>query len=205
MRKLSIALSVIFNPLLIATYLYWILTLVYPEIFWPYNQKQYFWLYGILAIGTLVMPCISMLFLKVAGYVSSFEIPNRKERAIPFFFITFWHFVSSYLFITKLSLGWHMAIIMCGTTILIAILTLITFWYKISIHSAGIWGAAGYLAAIIVKGHQADVLLPLIITFLIAGAVGSARMYLNLHTLNQVIFGAITGFFVSFFSLYLFW
>ncbi len=98
-----------------------------------------------------------------------------------------------------------MAIIMCGTTLLIAILTLITFWYKISIHSAGIWGAAGYLAAIVVKGHQSDVLLPLILTFLVAGAVGSARMYLNLHTLKQVIFGAITGFAVSFLSLYIFW
>ena len=98
-----------------------------------------------------------------------------------------------------------MAIIMVATTLLIALLTLITFWYKISIHSAGIWGAAGYLTAILVKGHQAEVLLPLSIAFLIAGAVGSARMYLNLHTLKQVVWGGIIGFFVSFLSLYIFW
>ena len=98
-----------------------------------------------------------------------------------------------------------MAVIMCATTLLIAILTLITFWYKISIHSASIWGAAGYLAAILVRGHQPDVLLPLTITFLVAGAVGSARMYLNLHTLNLVVFGALTGFVISFLSLYIFW
>lgn len=205
MKKLSIALSVIFNPLLIATYLYWTLTLIYPEVFWPYNSKQYFWLWSILAIGTLVMPAISMLFLKITGYVSSFEIPDRRERSIPFFFITFWHFISSYLLITKLSLGWHMAIIMVATTLLIALLTLITFWYKISIHSAGVWGAAGYLTAILVKGHQAEVLLPLSLAFLIAGAVGSARMYLNLHTLKQVIWGGVMGFLVSFLSLYIFW
>jgi len=204
-KHLSQALSVIFNPLLIATYLFWTLSLVYPEILWPYNKNQYIWLWSIFAIGTLIMPAISITFLKFTGFVTGFELANRKERMLPFFFITFWYFISAFLLISKLSLSWHMAIVMCGTTLLIAILTIITRWYKISIHSAGIWGAAGFLTVIAVKGHQIDATLPLIITFLAAGAVGSARLYLNAHTLNQVILGAITGFFVSFISLYLFW
>ncbi|MGB3467758.1 MAG: hypothetical protein WBA74_20900 [Cyclobacteriaceae bacterium] len=205
MRQFSLVLSVVFNPLLIGTYLFWTFTFVYPEIFWPYSQKQHLWLFGIFAIGTLIMPAVSLVFLRTTGYISGFEIEDRKQRPIPFFFITFWHVVVSYLFIAKLSLGWHMTIIMFTTTFLIALLTLITFRFKISIHSAGIWGAAGYLSAIIVRGHQREVLLPLIIVFLIAGAVGTARLYLNRHTLKEVAYGALLGFAISFLSLYVYW
>lgn len=205
MKQFSRVLSVLFNPLLIGSYLFWTFTIVYPEIFWPYSQRQHVWLFGIFAIGTLIMPMISLIFLRTTGYISGFEIEDREERPIPFFFITFWHMVSTYLFISKLSLGWHMIIVMSATTLLIALLTLITFKFKISIHSAGIWGAAGYLSAIIVRSHQNEVLLPLILTIVIAGAVGSARLYLNKHTLKEVALGALAGFSISFLSLFFYW
>ena len=205
MKNLSTALSVLFNPLLVTSYLFWILSAVYPEILWPYTSRQYLFLWAILAIGTLLMPAVSILFLKFSGHLSDFEMRVRQERSIPFFFIVFWYGVSTFLLISWLDVSWHLSFVLVGTTLLIAIPTIITVWYKISIHTAGIWGAVGFLTAILVKGHQSDVLWPLSFAFLAAGAVSSARLYLNLHTFNQVIYGAAVGFVISFCCLFILW
>ena len=205
MKNFSIALSLLFNPLVITSYLYWVLAMVYPEILWPYNSRQYLYLWCILSIGTLVMPTLSVIFLKFSRYVSDYDLTNRKERLLPSLFIVFWYGISSFLLISRLTVSWHLSIVLVATTLLIAVLTLISTWYKISIHSAGIWGAAGFMTAVMVRGHNAEVLFPLCLTFLIAGAVSSARLYLNLHTPNQVVFGAIVGFAISFGCLFVLW
>ena len=205
MKKLSSVLSVVFNPLLVTSYLYWTLATIYPEILWPYTERQHFFVWTIIAIGSLLMPAVSILFLKFSGYLTDFELRVRQERTMPFFFIVFWYGISAFLLISKLSVGWHLSIVMVSTTLLIAILTVITTWYKISVHSAGIWGAAGFLTVILVRGHQSDALIPLCITFLLAGAVSSARLYLNLHTFNEVILGALLGFGICFSCLFVLW
>jgi len=207
-KSISYTLSIVFSPLLIVTQLFWILLFVYPEIFslaYVNNEKWILLHAGMLAFGTFLMPALSILALRILGFVSNYDLKQRKERMVPFYFITFWYCFSTYLFATKLQVGWHFLSILAITTMLIAILTLITCWYKISIHSASISGAAGFICAICLMSDQANTIWPLAITILAAGAIGSARLYLNIHTFKQVIHGSLLGFAICFFGLILLW
>ena len=139
MKYLSYTLSAVFSPLLIVTQLFWLLLFVYPDIFslaYINNQDWIFIHSSLLVFGTFVMPALSILALRMLGYVSHYDLKQRSERMIPFYFITFWYCFSTYMFATKLEIGWHFLVILAVTTALIALLTLITYWYKISIHSA---------------------------------------------------------------------
>jgi hypothetical protein len=81
-----------------------------------------------------------------------------------------------------------------GTAFLSLIVTLVNFWWKISIHSVGAGALIGLVMALSLK-----MLTPLewhlILTLIIAGLVLSSRLKLNHHSPLQVWAGLFTGFF----------
>ena len=68
----------------------------------------------------------------------------------------------------------------------------INIWWKISTHAAGAGGIIGALVAysVIFMFNPVNWLCVLI---LLAGAVGSSRMWLRQHTLSQVVVGTLVG------------
>jgi hypothetical protein len=80
-----------------------------------------------------------------------------------------------------------------ATSVVSIILSMINFWWKISIHSA----AAGALTATVLmlsfKMHT-DLLWYLVAIILISGAVISSRLRLNSHEPSQAWAGYATGF-----------
>ncbi len=82
-------------------------------------------------------------------------------------------------------------------TLLVAISTLITFFYKISIHSLSMWGAVGIVLPLnkIVEG---SLLWPTAAIIAIAGLVMSSRLFLNAHTPREILLGAVVGFSIGF-------
>jgi len=83
--------------------------------------------------------------------------------------------------------------IMIIVAALVGIATVITFFYKISIHSLAWGGVVGILLSMnrMVEG---TLLIPTIVAIVLAGLVMSARLFLNAHTLREVLSGALTGF-----------
>ena len=86
----------------------------------------------------------------------------------------------------------------------VAILTVLNFFLKVSIHSAGMAGLVGFILAIGYKfpGHQ--LLFPIVFSILIAGLVMSARLFLNSHNPKEVLVGSVLGFSVCFLAVYVF-
>jgi membrane-associated phospholipid phosphatase len=70
----------------------------------------------------------------------------------------------------------------------------VTIFYKISVHSVGIWGLIGILFALNQVSETSLLFLPLIATIVIAGVVMSSRLKLNVHNLTEVVVGSIVGF-----------
>jgi hypothetical protein len=95
------------------------------------------------------------------------------------------------------------ALMMITTSVLIGLLTLITLKFKVSIHAAGICGAAGCLIAL-AHVYQAEALIyPATVAIVLSGLVMTARLYLNSHTLEEVSAGCLLGFSLCFGSVYL--
>jgi hypothetical protein len=84
-----------------------------------------------------------------------------------------------------------------GAAISVIISIIINRWWKISAHLAGIGG----VVALIYFLTGSQLMLPsfplflIVLWTLLAGALGSARIYMGRHTLGQVLAGFANGFF----------
>ena len=75
--------------------------------------------------------------------------------------------------------------------------TLITFFYKVSVHSIGICGLLGMLLPLNRTSEDHMLFYPTLGVLIVAGIVMSARLQLNGHTLREVLIGGVVGFSVS--------
>ena len=147
---------------------------------------------------------LSLWAFKFSASITSFEMLDRKERVLPFFFISIIYCLPTYLFYTKIKVNNTVLIIFATISILLLLLTIITIFWKISLHSTGISGMIGFIVAINIKYPDNDLIYPLIILILLAGAVMSSRLYLNCHRPEETFGGSIFGFLLSFGAVYFF-
>lgn len=100
-------------------------------------------------------------------------------------------------FIFGLSFGSLIAVIVC---------TILTFRWKVSLHATGM----GILTGFLYMYYSKMLLFPmwiLVLAFIASGVVMSARMYLKLHSISQLVIGFAIGFAglflgIKFFFLY---
>ncbi|HMN31534.1 MAG TPA: hypothetical protein PKE45_25515 [Caldilineaceae bacterium] len=135
----------------------------------------------LLAVG---VPCLYIFWLVVSGRLADFHLPIRQQRAGP-------------LLCTALltSMGWLvlwlgyaprlLQSVACVHAVQAWLFLLITFYWKISLHSAAAANLA--LLGLVLLGSLA---LPLITLVLL---VGWARVYLRRHTVAQTVAGVVLG------------
>jgi len=185
--------SVAFHPLLIATHLSLLILFLAPELLPTIQPQAYKHFLLLVFIITAVMPALSLFLLKSFKYISDLELKNRNERALPFAFILFYYGIASYLFMVKLEMGFLFNLVMISVTVLIFLLLLISTKFKISIHSAAAWSAAGYLTAIFIT-QNIDLHWAFYLTICLAGLTTASRLYLGYHSPKEAWLGAILGF-----------
>ncbi len=190
-------ISVVCHPLLMATYLSYVLFNQAPELFPRVIPQAVSQFVLVIFITTCVMPALSIFLLKTFSFISNLELTNRKERIKPFIFIAFYYAASSYLFLVKLEMGPVFMTVMIGVTVLIILLSIITAWFKISIHAAAIWSGVGFVSALIITmginlGWHFYALI------VAAGLTGTSRLHLGYHQPKEVWSGAMLGFWYSF-------
>lgn len=197
-------ISLIFHPLLLASYLMLVFYFYLPEIFNPVAVNSIPTLILATFITTFLIPVLSVAILKMTSRISSLELSTREERILPFISITMFYSAATYMFISKLMISPPLSIMMITSTALIFLLLLVTLKFKISIHSTAIWGICGLIAAISVKLSGLELIIPLIITVFSAGLVSSSRLHLNFHSPKEIWTGSFLGFFFCFTTLYIF-
>ncbi|MEO9851958.1 MAG: phosphatase PAP2 family protein [Reichenbachiella sp.] len=142
--------------------------------------------------------------LKFSGSISSFRLENREERVMPFSFVSIFYGLTTYLFVFKIQVNDIIALLLIATSILVILLTIITLWFKISIHAASISGVVGFFLFFGIKFPESQTLYPLLILLISAGFVMSARLQLNAHTPKEILVGMLTGLGICFATLYWF-
>lgn len=121
---------------------------------------------------------------------------NRQDRFFPFVLTTCIYGICTWLlfFDERLAytplLGWFLG----GVTLTLATVTGITFYWKVSAHSAGIMGIVGLWAGLAFHFPEAILLYLTLGTLVLGGILMTARLYLNAHTPQQITVGAWIGF-----------
>jgi membrane-associated phospholipid phosphatase len=203
-KNLALAISLVMHPLLVPSILFTLVFLLSPQVTAPLQESLRLPMLGLLVLTTFLIPLSCLLILYYIGSIPSLQMPDRKQRSMPFLFVSVFYAVTSYLFISKYPQLVHLNIILAGITFIIFLITAVTQYWKISAHSAAVSGAVGFLAAFVVLYRDPLLLYALAGMVVFAGAVMSARLYLNEHEPTEVWIGGLLGLFVSIASVFFF-
>ncbi|MES2379450.1 MAG: hypothetical protein V4538_00310 [Bacteroidota bacterium] len=183
--------SITFHPVFINTIGLLLLFILFPSLA-ALNTKGKNIIILLITAFTTIMPMLAVLTLKLTKQISSFELRDKNERKWPFAITALGYIVSFYMLqkvgVSTIILKYLLAC--SGTVVCIAIIN--NFW-KISVHMASIGSVLGLLVMVNIFTQQ-DLRIPILVTLLVAGAVGTARLFAMAHNTLQLLAGLTLGF-----------
>lgn len=190
-EKLAWLVSVIFHPLLMPLYgLVFLLTAPTLIRYLPVEIKELLLL--VILINNVLIPAGLLMFFRYRKLISSYSIDDRNERVMPLLTTAILYCTTSFI-IFRFQIPFFLKSFIFATSVVAIILSMINFWWKISIHSAG---AGALTATILILSFkmQADLLWYLAAIILASGVILASRLRLNAHEPAQVWAGFATGF-----------
>jgi len=200
-RKIAQILSVIFQPLLMPTVVITLILYIVPEAT-QLPQELKLSMLLLVVVSTLMVPMLSVIGLKYMDSIPSVHIAEKKDRYLPFSFVSLFYMVVTYFFYQKLNYDDLIVFSLVTMTGAIILLTLVTFFWKISAHLTGLSGVLAIIVVLNWKYPHAALLYPMIVTVLLCGIVASCRLYLNAHKPVELLGGFCLGFSICFLSFY---
>jgi hypothetical protein len=188
-------LSVVFHPLFIPTYFFTFIALTIPTSLEPIPPELHQKFLLFIFIVTCLLPMLNVGIFKSFGTISSFAMPGRKERLMPFVFISAIYVAVTYLFHLhgKMNLNDNFLKFMVIIDMLVVFATIATFFFKVSVHTVTAWGLIGILVPLNKNTDVSGLFYPTLIVIVLAGFIMAARLYLGTHTPREVMWGAILG------------
>lgn len=182
-------ISTLFHPIVMPTIGIMLYFLVTTKQIEPYQK-----LIAILIIfgTTYFTPLVLLFLLKSLKKIDSYQLKKRKERKLPLaimvvLFYALGNLFKRILILEEISLLFH------ATSLgLIITYFLLNFSIKSSIHLLSIGISCGFFMMVALKSDESYILI-IIINFLIAGLLGSARLHLKAHSPKEVYFGFLIG------------
>lgn len=189
------ALSIIFHPLFIPTYFFGFLALVLPTALEPVSPALHVKFLIFIFLVTAVLPILNVGIFKAFGSIGSFAMLERKERLMPFVFISLIYMAVTYLFHLhgRMNLNDNFLKFMVIIDLLVIVSTVATFFFKVSVHSISMWGLIGMLLPLNKITEVNTLFYPTIGIIVLAGLIMAARLYSDAHTPREVMGGGVLG------------
>lgn len=195
MNFLARLVSVLFHPLLMATYLFIILSLTLPAALAPIQPASHFTFILLIFIVTFLLPVFNLGVFKFFGSIESIHLKNRKERIMPFTFVVAIYLAITYLLYSRTQIGFdeNFLKLMMVMDMLVIISLIATLFFKVSIHSIGIWGLIGIMLPLTKLSEVNALFYVTLALIVIAGLIMSARLQLGAHNSREVMWGGVLG------------
>lgn len=201
----ALALSGIFHPLLVPTYMFILLMVVNPFLFGAngFGEKRALLTLLMMVLYTAVIPMISVLLMVALNMVGSVMIEEKSERIGPLLLVMVLYFWVYYNLSNSNDVPTIFSTFLLGVVIALGLAFVINVLDKISLHTVGMGGLVGMLMitmglfganGIVVGDYTVGLGVLLIIGVIIAGLVGTARLALGAHDNVQIYAGYLVGF-----------
>jgi hypothetical protein len=193
------------HPLLLPTILFLLLLFIAPI---PLGAESLELLMKLAVVGfvfiyTFVLPAYFVYLMKRWGLISSLKLENLKDRRLPYFVTSIIYTALGYFLYSKNSMLFPCGYILWSIAAVILCLGIISLWWQISAHAAGVGGMIGALAGILGQLGEQNLFFPLLFMVILSGYVISARLALNAHTPAQVGAGFLLGLGISLASIFM--
>ena len=202
MRIFSEVLFYLFHPLFLVTYGLIILISIDPFSFGEREIMGEFPLLVITVIYTIFFPLISMLVMRLVGFIDTMQLKGHKERIGPLI-VTMVFYTWMYVNVRENpDIPVTFSVLTMGSIIALGLAFLVNVFDKISLHSTGLGGLVGFTGILIFAYHYAWIRIgglsfklgvAFFMLLIISGCVGTARMKLKAHNLSQIYGGFMIG------------
>lgn len=180
LRLVSQVISAIFSPVVLPVLTYCTLVAIDTTL----TTERKWLLGGIACVCSSLAVSAYVVYLKMAGKVGSVDLDLREERTKPFI-VGVVAYLLGFIALYALNAPPIMTWLMFSSLTTTLLMQLITRWWKVSIHAAGISGTMAAWAF-----HFGAVIYPY---FLLIPIVCASRVILHKHTTAQVIVGSSLG------------
>ena len=194
MRLFSNIISALFHPLLMVTYGITIDLMNTFLVLYPLRMKLLIW--GSTFLSTAVLPGLFIYLLVRNGAASDLELSKRKERVLPYLIFVTSVALCLYFLYRMMMPFWLLSLLM-GVCVALLLALGINFFWKISAHMIGVGGLLGGLMGV-ARIHLINPYPAFMVVLLIAGLLGTSRIFLKRHTPMQVYAGFSLGFMCTF-------
>lgn len=190
MKKIAHLFSVLLHPLLMPTI--GVLIVLKSGTYLSYIplnlQRVLIWL---VAISTLVVPLFMVPFYFFQKTIKTIRMETIKERIVPFF-TTSIVFMLCFFYLKYLNAPSSIQLFLLAIAFVAFSASIITFFWKISVHMAGIGGLTSFLLVFAIK-YNANLTTIILILVLLSGLLGTCRLVLNAHKPSQIYAGYFLG------------
>ena len=140
---------------------------------------------------TFFVPVVIIVMMKKWGIIQSFEMEERDDRLGPLFIMILFLYTTLQFF-NKIHLFQSFSFYLITVIAVTALAFIVTFFWKISLHTLGWGNMVGYL---FIKTIEKPSFLPYLIAgILLTGIVAAARLKLKSHSNTQIYSGFAMGF-----------
>ncbi len=193
----------VFFPLVMAYALY----KLSPADFASVPPKQIGLWFLSIAITGVFFPLFSILIMKPLDFISSYHMHTAKERTIPLMAIMIFYFWVSHAF-NNMGIPTPLnpnpgsvppliyKVLLLGNFWGIILLFLVNIFTKISMHTAAAGAMIGIIIVMMIISPT-NMIMPLLVSIIIAGIIGTARMILGAHQRGDIWLGYIIGILVQ--------
>lgn len=159
------------------------------------------WTLGLVFLGTYVIPMAIVFWLYRAKYVSSLEMSTARDRRIPYLVGALCYYLVAST-IKNLPLPVEAYLFIISSTLVIVLHLFCLNFFKPSAHMGGIGGFTGLIFALSLQ-YQLNLLGIIAICLLVSGFLASARLFLKVHSVPELIFGYLSGLIIVFLIVFL--
>jgi len=188
--KLAKIISLVFHPVFIP--LYGLIILMSAPTFLgylPLEIKKI--LFIVVLVNNVLIPLALLPLYRLRNLISSYTIEDRRERIIPLLTASILHCTTSFI-VFNYQIPFFLKSFIFATSVLSIVVSMINFWWKISIHAVG---AGALTATVVVLSMKMYTPLTsyLISVIIVGGLILSSRLKLNSHNPAQVWLGFLIG------------
>jgi membrane-associated phospholipid phosphatase len=209
MRLSAKIISVIFHPLLVLTYMLLLLLIVNPYLFGvnSVGDKGSIRLILTVFFSTFLIPAFAIFMMWRLKLISSLHMSDKQDRIGPFIATGVFYLWVFRSVMEDSNIPTAFIIAVLGTTMGLFICFLINLFFKISLHATGMGGLIGMVLIIMwlysygsftlhlpfIGASEISINFVLILCILLAGIVGSSRLFLRAHTPRELYAGFALG------------
>jgi hypothetical protein len=188
-------ISYLFHPMFMPTVMAVVISYLNKSAFVGVTNPQRLQFLGNIVLNTIFFPLLCTLLLKALGFIESIQMKTSKDRIIPLIATMAFYFWC-YMIVKNLQAPLALRVLILGAYWGVILVFLANIFIKVSMHTAAAGGAIGIIIVLMMIGNF-NLLIPLLITLLIGGIIGTARMVLHAHKPGEVWLGYFLGILVQ--------